>query len=438
MARKAWATSLRAVSVLCGTMAGVATLGVSSPCQAYTEKTLYSFCSAKSCKDGDGPNGLVMDPSGNLFGVTYSGGKYGAGTVFGFVPATGQYSVLHNFCKKTGCPDGSNPGRVNLVIDVNGNLYGTTMKGGDAKNPGGGVVFELVKSDSGWHEVTLYDFCASGKCASKGDLPSDGLSYAGAASGQLYDGSSPLFGTTSYGGAHGGGTAFSLTPQLGSKRWTEQVLYSFCSQTNCVDGEYPDTPLYIDSEGNIYGTTPNGGESNTGVVFELSPGDAGYTESVLHSFCTQQNCGDGDSPYGGVIADSQGNLYGTALGGGAGADGLVFELSPNGTQWQFVDLADFNGTDGAGPRATLFMDSTGNLFGTTVSGGSNDKGTVFAFNGSVQSLYSFCPERGCADGKYSFTNVVEDSAGNLYGVTSQGGSGHDGGTLYELSPYVKW
>src|SRR5947209_11075475 len=126
MTKGVLARSGKGVWAFTGTLAGVVLLVLSGACQAYTQKTLYSFCSAKSCKDGNGPNGLAIDPSGNLFGVTYLGGKYGAGTVFEFVPGTGQYSVLHNFCKQTGCPDGSNPGRVHLVIDVNGNLYGTT------------------------------------------------------------------------------------------------------------------------------------------------------------------------------------------------------------------------------------------------------------------------------------------------------------------------
>jgi uncharacterized repeat protein (TIGR03803 family) len=372
-----------------------------------------------------------MDPSGNLFGVTYSGGKYGAGDVFEFNPA-GQYSVLHSFCKRIGCPDGSMPGRVSLVIDVNGNLYGTTMHGGNPKHPGG-VVFELVRTDSGWHEVTLYKFCNVTKCGGNGDLPLDGLTYAGAASGQLYDGTSPLFGTTQYGGANAGGIVFSLTPS-GSKQWNEQVLYSFCSQTNCADGTNPDTPLYIDAQGNIYGTTPNGGQGNNGgVVFELSPSGSSYTESVLYSFCSQANCADGAVPRGGVISDGQGNLYGPTTVGGADDDGLIFELSPNGTQWQFSELADFNGANGHLPWGTLIRDSNGNLFGAASSGGTKQDGTVFEFNGSLQSLYSFCPERGCQDGKFPSTGVVEDSAGNLYGATA-GGGGNGGGTLYELSP----
>jgi uncharacterized repeat protein (TIGR03803 family) len=420
----------KAVSALCGMSAAVALLAVSGPSQAYTEKTLYTFCSANRCADGSNPGGVVIDPSGNLFGVTYRYGQYGAGTVFEFLPATSQYIVLHNFCENFGCPDGSGPGLVNLVIDVNGNLYGTTTKGGHGKHAGNGEVFELVKSDSGWHEQTLFSFCGEGKCGSIGAVPQAGLTYAGQASGQLYDGTSPLFGTTQYGGTYTAGTVFSLTPVVGSKRWSEQVLYSFCAQTNCVDGAQPESPLYVDSQGNIYGTTQFYGQDARGTVFELSPSGSGYTQSVLYSFCQQVNCPDGEEPYGGVIMDLSGNLEGTTGAGGSNADGVLFRLSPNSGTWQYSVLDNFDGSNGRGPTG-LTIDGAGNVFGTTASGGTNDKGTVFEYNGSIQTLYSFCPESGCADGKEPLTGVVEDKAGNLYGVT---GERNRGGTLYELSP----
>ncbi|HLY06897.1 MAG TPA: choice-of-anchor tandem repeat GloVer-containing protein [Rhizomicrobium sp.] len=426
--KRALANSGKGVWACRGTLAAVAMLVFAGACQAYTEKTLYSFCSVgHSCRDGSYPSGLVIDSSGNLFGVTYSGGKHGAGVVFEFEPSTGQYSTLHSFCSEKGCKDGSQPERVSLVIDINGSLYGTTSSGGNKHQAG--VVFELVRTDSGWKDVTLYRFCSLTNCAD-GTEPFDGLSYAGAAAGQLYDGVSPLFGTTLYGGVAetSVGTVFSLTPQSGSKTWGEQALYSFCSQANCSDGAAPDTPLFIDSQGDIYGTTPADDYGSNGTVFELIKSGTNYTESVLHSFCAQQNCIDGTDPKGGVTMDAQGNLYGTAVSGGANTYGLIFELSPDGSQWQFADIADFDGTNGASPLAPLTMDNNGDLFGTTYRGGTNNWGTVFEFNGSVRSLYSFCKK---CDG--TSVGVVEDSAGNLYGVTSQGGD-KDKGTLYKLSP----
>lgn len=404
-------------------------LTLSGPCHAYTEKTLYSFCSARGCTDGSGPGGVVMDSSGNFFGVTTLGGNNSAGVVYEFVPGTAQESVLYNFCSKTGCADGSEPGRVNLVIDTKGNLYGTASKGGGANNAG--VVFELVRSGSSYREKTLHTFCPKKNCLHDGSTPLDGLTYAGAASGQPYDGTSPLYGTTVFGET--GGIVFSVTPVVGTTKWSRQILYSFCSQTNCADGYKPDTPLYVDTHGNIYGTTILGGASNLGAVFELSPSGSNYTETVLYSFCIETDCADGAEPGGGVVMDNAGNLYGTtSTGGGGSGPGLVFELSPNGTQWLYSDLEDFDGRDGWGP-GSLIVDANGNLFGATGDGGPRRKGSVFEFNGSIQDLYNFCDQRGCPDGEKPSSGVVEDSAGNLYGTTGLQGVNHKGGKLFELS-----
>ncbi|HLY05479.1 MAG TPA: choice-of-anchor tandem repeat GloVer-containing protein [Rhizomicrobium sp.] len=408
------------------------------PALAYTETTLHTFCPVtpkKPCRSGSAPTGLAIDQSGNLFGVTAVGGKYnapyGAGVVFEFSPSTEQYSVLWNFCKKTGCADGWEPGRVNLVIDAQGNLYGTTTKGGLGSEGGNGVVFELFHKNGIWQEKTLYEFCSLKNCTDGGD-PRSGLTYAAAASGQAYDGVSPLYGTTYYGGGSTSeGAVFSLTPNTGTKKWSEQVLYSFCSLANCTDGQNPAAPLYIDDLGNIYGSA-SGGSTNDGVIFELSPKGSGYTQSLPYTFCQQINCTDGAGPQGGVIMGTSDNLYGTTVAGGSG-QGVVFELSPNGSEWQYSDLEVFDGTDGIYPSGGLIMDANGNLFGTTYAGGPRQHGNVFEFNGSIQSLYDFCPERKCRDGKGPVAGVVEDGAGNLYGVAQEGGF-QDSGTLFELSP----
>src|SRR5579871_5956302 len=429
----------------CGLVTGIiigaalaAALLPTEPAQAYTEKTLYSFCSVRpNCADGESSEGVVIGPSGNLFGVTTFGGKNNAGVVYEFAPGTNQYNVLYKFCNKGNCTDGSQPVRVNLVIDTLGNLYGTASKGGSAHDAG--VVFELVRTGSTYREKTLHAFCPRKNCVHDGFTPVNGLTYAGAASGQPYDGTSPLYGTTEF--SETGGAVFSITPKTGGKKWTERVLYSFCSQPGCADGDDPDTPLYIDSQGNIYGTTLFGGNStNLGVACELRKLGTGYTETVLYSFCAQTNCADGAEPEGGVVMDSVGNLYGTTVSGGDGdqnsGQGVVFELSPDGSQWQYSNLANFDGSDGLYPESGLIIDANGNLFGTTVAGGTKQKGNVFEFNGSPQSLYSFCAEKGCADGAHPLSGVVEDSAGNLYGTTveNRGKGHHNGGTLFELSP----
>jgi uncharacterized repeat protein (TIGR03803 family) len=317
---------------------------------------------------------------------------------------------------------------VKLAVDTRGNLYGTTQIGGSSS--GGGMVFELIRKKSSWQEKVLLEFCPNTKrgCPN-GYLPDYGLTYAGAASGQYYDGTSPLYGTAS-------DVVFSVTP--GRKHSKEKVIYGACTQESCPGAG---APLYIDSQGNIYGTTSSEGQLNDGTVFELSPSGSSYTETTLYNFCAQANCTDGEEPYGGVIMDGAGNLIGTASDGGSRGKGVIFELSPSGSQWQYSVLADFGGESGSFPESDLMLDANGNLFGTTFEGGINSKrgkqgrsgGTVFEFNGSLQALYSFCGQPGCMDGSNPFAGVIEDSAGNLYGTTGYGGK-HQDGVVFELSP----
>src|SRR5207237_2195929 len=120
-------------------------------------------------------------------------------------------------------------------------------------------------------------------------------------------------------------------------------------------------------------------------------------------------------------------------GGGSEQDGLIFEVSPNGSQWQYNVLASFDGSNGRTPEGALLLDASGNLFGTTYYGGDQKKGTVFEFNGGIQTLYSFCGDQGCPDGKHPAAGVIEDGAGNLFGTTAGGGANHDNGIIFELS-----
>ncbi|HEY3638530.1 MAG TPA: choice-of-anchor tandem repeat GloVer-containing protein [Rhizomicrobium sp.] len=423
--------------------AAMVMMSVSGAASGYTEKTLYSFCSVKKCHDGSQPfGGLVMDRAGNLYGTTLHGGPYavggslGDGVVYEFAPATGQYTTIYNFCSLTICADGKDPSEVKLIIDTNGNLYGTTTEGGNS-SVGLGVVFELERTQAGWVEEVLHAFCPnlSKNCKDAG-VPNSGLTYAGASTGQPYDGTSALFGTTSLGGTHDQGAVYVLMPKQKGAKWSEKVLYSFCSLANCADGEQPQDAPYLDEAGNLYGTTELGGQFNPqgGTVFELSPNGEKYTETTLYSFCAQTNCTDGKEPYSGMIMDGAGNLIGTASNGGGRGRGLIFELSPNGSRWRYNTRVDFNGKNGSYPASDLMLDLNGNVFGTASGGGTNGKGgAVFEFNGAVQTIYSFCAVRKCLDGKIPFAGVIEDNAGNFYGATSAGGS-RDRGTIYELSP----
>jgi uncharacterized repeat protein (TIGR03803 family) len=380
------------------------------------EKVLHNFTGA----DGSGPMaGPIMDAAGNLYGTTGAGGTYFHGTVFELTPgADGSWTekVLYSFGNY---PDGSLPSS-SLVFDAAGNLYGTTYQGG-ANNVG--TVFELTSGPGGsWTEKLLHSF---GNYPD-GSLPSSSL---------VFDAAGTLYGTTASGGHNGMGTVFELMPD-GSGGWTELVLHDFTD----ADGAFPYAGLIFDGAGNLYGTTSNGGTSNAGTVFELTPTVGGsWTETVLHSF---GNGTDGASPaYAGLTLVS-GSLYGTTAHGGTSSScfrgcGTVFELAPAaGGGWTEQVLHNFgNGTDGILPYAGLVMDRTGKLYGTTTSGGTFQEGTAFELSPSgggwtEQVLYSF---GNGTDGANPYAGLIMDAAGNLYGTTNLGGTNNDG-TAFEITP----
>jgi uncharacterized repeat protein (TIGR03803 family) len=243
---------------------------------------------------------------------------------------------------------------------------------------------------------------------------------------------------------------------------TEIVLYNFCSQPNCVDGESPASTLVPDGAGNFYGTTQLGGANMSGTVFELSPNRVGgYDETVLYSFCSLPKCADGNDPTSTVILDGVGNLYGTACSGGANGQGVasacgngsngygvVFELSPEpgggcptgsnmGNGWCESVAYNFRSNpDGANPNSELSWDLYGNLYGATNVGGGG-MGTVYRLSPdgdgdwSEAVLYSFCSQPSCADGSYP-NGLVQATSGAFYGTTENGGAYADG-TVFELS-----
>jgi len=428
------------------------------PPPGYGYSVLYTFCSA-NCNDGAVPQfgSLIMDAAGNLYGTAEYGGAYAnafyyGGTVFK-LDRTAHETVLYSFCalsQGSKCLDGANP-VAGLIQDAAGSLYGTTMGGGANGNGGGlspGTVFKL---DSTGHETVLYNFCSvvvQGLFCADGVFPEAGLNQ---------DAAGNLYGTTYQGGAslaYSGGTVFEV-PSAG----VYTVLYSFCSVVQgsvCLDGNNPVAGLIQDAAGNLYGETTNGGVSGTGTVFELAPPaqqGGTWTETVLYNI--------GGFPYGGLIMDSAGNLYGTTAAGGIATaenpngEGTVFRLSPpaqSGGGWTAALLYEFcsvmQGTgclDGNGPEAGLVRDTAGNLFGTTTGGGAHNAGTVFELdNTGVETvLYSFCSAPNCADGFNPRAGLIRDTAGNLYGTTADGGvagnscagvgNGGGCGTVFELA-----
>jgi len=310
------------------------------------ESVLYSF----PAYDGDGSNPfstLVRDSAGNLYGTTYSGGASGLGTVFKLTPS-GAETILYSF---TGGTDGAMP-HGGLLRDSKGNLYGTTSDGGSTlcgMSSGCGTIFEITSSGQ---EKVLYTFCLAAGCPD-GSSPSDEL---------IFDKKHNLYGAT-LGGGYGAGVVFQLATK-GKDAGTETVLYTLSSTQI---GEFPNGVIR-DSEGNFYGTTNAGPLNDCGGVFQLnSAGSA----SLLFGFQGFQN---GCNPFGGLLLDGQGNLYGTTSSGGTGSGGTVFELSPSGT---FTILRNLSQADGISPYAALIRDPKGNLYGTNGAGGVNGSGTVF-------------------------------------------------------------
>ncbi len=330
---------------------------VAVSCSAGTESVLYFFKGGTT--DGQDPGGgLIMDGAGNLYGTTAGGGTDGYGTVFK-INAAGTESVVYSF--KGGTTDGDSPfGQ--LIMDSAGNLYGTTSVGG---TNGDGTVFEISAAGT---ESVLHSFVGG---TTDGQQPIAGL---------IMDSAGNLYGTTSFGGENDDGTVFKI-----SARGTESILYSFKGGT--TDGKVPDSGVIMDSAGNLYGTTSMGGANGDGTVFEI--GAAG-TESILHFFDGYPT--DGQLPWAGLIMDSAGNLYGTTTEGGDNDDGTVFKVDAAGTE---SILYSFKGgiSDGQGPFSSLIIDGFGNLYGTTegysyvtplngtpVSSSANGDGTVFKIN----------------------------------------------------------
>jgi len=374
-------------------------------------------------------------------------------------------TILHTF---TGGSDGGYPNST-LIPDSNGNLYGTTGSGGSGAFCNCGTVFELVRGSNGtWTQNVLYSF---------GSLTgfADGTNPQGRLS---FDSKGNLYGATNGGGSTFNGTVFELSPQVNGT-WTETVIYNFKGGST---GGNPSDGVMFDSHGNLYGAA-GGGAYGFGLIFELVPGANGtWTEKVLHNF--SDNVG-GSAPFGPLVFDQAGNLYGASPDGGVFDYGLVFELTPgangkwtekvvhvfpggsagsfpiglaldaagnlygvatyiayelsptSGGAWKFKILHTFvGGVDGASPQSGLAFDRAGNLYGTTTSGGVH-RGTVYELipgsNGtwSERILHLFAGDG--VDGVFPGTAAVAiDSTGNVFGTTQGGAS--KAGVVYEIVP----
>jgi uncharacterized repeat protein (TIGR03803 family) len=321
------------------------------------ETILYSF---KGGTDGANPNGLTIDKSGNLFGTTAAGGL-GSGTVFK-ITAAGKYSILHTFGRVAG--DGSKPIGT-LTLDTAGNIYGTTSSGGGTQSAG--TVFKMTPKGV---ETVLYKFTIStgNVCGPAGNI--------------LRDGVGNIYGATLCGGLFGGGALFKLTPKN-----AESVIYNFCTDELCSDGGDPEY-IVRSPQGNFYVNVQLMQEGAGGVVevssngTEPSPSN-GYEFCGAGFFGSP--CTDGARPRGPMLL-SGGDLYGTTFAGGSSATdsanggGAVYELTEGFVEtvlYSFPDPSSGTVNDGWNPFGGVIMDKAGNLYGTTSGGGANSLGTVF-------------------------------------------------------------
>lgn len=371
-----------------------------------TFSVLYNFTGGSG--GGNPLAGFTMDASGNLYGTATYGGSSGLGVAFK-LNQSGVEKVLHSF---TGGSDGADP-QGQLVMDKAANLYGTTNSGG-ASNIG--TVFRVTTKGK---ETVLYSFAGNGDGAS----PVAGLTL---------DQSGNLYGTTTAGGSSGNGTVFELVaPAIAGGPWTEEVLYSFGSGT---DGAIPVAGVTFDASGNLYGTTSAGGLYGYGTVFELTPSSSGWTENILHQF---EMGSDGGVPYAGLVFAGN-HLFGAASdGGGGGSDGggTVFELTKSGTSWVFTVLYALPGWGISGSFRDLLVASSSKIYATTHCDGDNDAGTVYELtkSGNVWSYTSLYVFTGGTDGLFSFSNLVADKQGNLYGTTNLGGA-NGAGVAFKVTP----
>jgi uncharacterized repeat protein (TIGR03803 family) len=373
--------------------------------------TLYSFCAdfqKPTCIDGATPASRLLQVGDALYGTTYAGGSGRFGTLFR-ISTSGRFTSVYSFCQKTSCSDGSGPGNY-LTPGPHGDVYGVTVAGGKAD---GGTIF---KQSQGKLSI-IYRFCPNAGCA-------DGVQPVSV----VFDSGGILFGTTSAGGSHGAGVAF--TVDSGSAL---HVLHNFCSAANCADGIQPGA-LILGKDGNFYGVTSAGGKNQAGTVFRMTPaGDV----TTLHDFCSEKACADGEQPTTTLALGKDGNFYGSTGGGGANSAGTIFRITPAGV-WDTLHAFCGNAYcyDGSGPANGLTLAKDGSFYGATSAGGRFYHGLVFHLTtaGDYSAVYDFCAARGCFDGAAPYVAPTLTENGFLYGVTSSGGDKDNVGTIYQLKP----
>ena len=360
---------------------------------------------------------LEVDNAGNIYGSTVLGGDFGSGTVFQLsrTPDGWVHTVLYSF---TGGVDGGEPYK-GVTVDREGNLYGTAVTGGSGSCEGGcGVAYKLTNSGGTWTQTVIHAFTG-------GD---DG---SGPGARVTVDQAGNVYGMAPTGGANGLGTIYKIH-QAQDGTWVLKVIHTF---TGGADGSTGSAGRMILRHGRLYGAATTGGTYGSGVVFELTPTQVGEWDfKTLYSFRGQP---DGSFPYGALLFDASGNIYGTTYYGGANNIGAVYQLAPrvNG-EWKERVLYGFQGgTDGNSPISNLVFDRAGNLYGTTSEGGLGT-GTIFKLSpvGGGQWMETVVHMfEGPPDGSFSYNGLVVDRLGNFYGATVHGGVDDDG-SIYKFTP----
>jgi uncharacterized repeat protein (TIGR03803 family) len=375
------------------------------------EQVVYNFTGAND--GGNAATALALDKTGNVYGTTVIGGTYQCGTIFEAKPQSAPpwtETVLYNF---TCYGDGKNP-HGGVTLDAKGNLIGTTVAGGTGycAGDGCGVVFQYASGS----EVVLHAFAGN----------HDGFGPGGQVT---IDPSGNIYGTTPDGGTPGLGTVYGLTQS--GKAWRERVLHAFTGRRDGSTGSLG--ALLRDSSGNLYGVTETGGALGNGTVFRVSPTHGAKAKlTTLYAF---KGTPDAGSPYGGLVADASGNLYGTTYYGGANGLGSVFELAKKGNGFSERVLYSFKGgNDGSSSTSTLVFGSAGTLYGTTSAGGSScDCGTIFSFNTKSRKEKVLHAFGGSNDGMYSYYGLTQEANGKFVGTTVAGGS-FGQGAIFEFTP----
>jgi uncharacterized repeat protein (TIGR03803 family) len=384
--------------------------------QAQTYTILHNFSGGS---EGSGPvAGLTLDAAGNLYGVAGLGGSHcgdsGCGTVFELV-RHGSGWIVKKVYDFTGDTDGAFPDS-GVVFGPDGSLYGTTNFLGPFNN---GAIYQLRPPDAScqrvfcpWLETTLYNFTGG----ADGGLPEGDVTFDQAVN---------LYGTTSIGGTgtcdRGCGVVWELSPSGGA--WNYSVIYSFAS---LADGALPNGGLFIDNDGNVYGTTGGGGAFFDGTVFKLTKTGSTWSKTVLHDFAGGS---DGSQPQGGVTPDAGGNLYGFTFSGGDQGNGTAYRLHPVSGGWEYSVLLTF--PLHSAPVGNPLLDSDGNLYGSAFSGGADRAGAIFkltAGSWNYVSLHDFTR----SDGSDPLGSLIFDASGNLYG-TAAGGGAHRAGVAFQIA-----